>query len=341
MNQGQYTAVLAGCGSISKTWLDALKNFPEITIVGLSDLNPEAAETRRREFALIDAVVATNLDELLIRTHPDLVFDCTVPEAHRQVALTAFEHGCHLLGEKPLAPSMTEAREMVAAATQAGRTYAIIQNRRYLDRIVSFRDLLCGGELGQLTTLNADFYLAPHFGGFREQMDHVLLLDMAIHSFDQARFISGADPVEVYCHEFNPIGSWYRHGASAMAIFSMSDGSVFNYRGSWCAAGLPTSWQCDWRAIATAGSARWDGQDELMAEKVSDTDGFFHSVVPVAVPEVKLEYRDHAGVIREFIDSLNNNRTPQTNGADNLKSLAMVHAAIASAEQHRPITINL
>lgn len=341
MLNGKYTAVLVGCGGISKTWLNALKKFDDVVVTGLVDLNPAAAEERKKDFELTEAAVSTSLEDLLARTKADIVFDCTIPEAHRQVAMTAFGHGCHLLGEKPMAPDMESARSMVEAAARSGSTYAIIQNRRYLDRIVNFRDLLRCGELGRLTTLNADFYLAPHFGGFREQMDHVLLLDMAIHSFDQARFLSGADPVSVYCHEFNPTGSWYRHGASAMAIFTMSDGSVFNYRGSWCAAGLPTSWQCAWRAVATQGTAAWDGQDELKAEKISGTEGFFHAVTPVTPSADKLTFTDHAGVIREFIDSLKSGRIPQTAGIDNLKSLAMVHAAIASAEQHLPIAINL
>ena len=338
MHGGKFTAVLAGCGSISKTWLDAVKTFDDLTIVGLADLNPAAAESRKQEFAL-PAAVSASLEELLEHNRPDVVFDCTVPDAHCATTLTALRYGCHVLGEKPMAPGMKEAGMMVAAAAAAGKIYAVVQNRRYLDSIVNFRDLLRSGELGSLNTLNADFYLAPRFGGFREDMDHVLLLDMAIHSFDQARFISGADPVTVYCHEFNPAGSWYRHGAAAMAIFTMSDGSVFNYRGSWCAPGLPTSWQCDWRACCSTGTARWDGQDELQAEKVNGNDGFFHPVAKVSVPGNKLLHTGHAGVIREFLDCLKQGRQPQTVCTDNLKSLAMVHAAIASAGQHAVVNL--
>ena len=66
---------------------------------------------------------------------------------------------------------------------------------------------------------------------------------MAIHTFDMARFISGADPVAVYCKEWNPSGSWYDHDASAIAIFEMTGGIVYTYRGSWCAEGLNTTWE--------------------------------------------------------------------------------------------------
>ena len=93
-------------------------------------------------------------------------------------------------------------------------------------------------------------------------MPHVLLLDMAIHSFDAARLFTGADPVSVYCQEWNPAGSWYDQDASAIALFEMSDGLVYTYRGSWCANGFPTKWECDWRFIGQNGTAIWDGGEQ-------------------------------------------------------------------------------
>lgn len=60
---------------------------------------------------------------------------------------------------------------------------------------------------------------------------------MAIHHFDQARCVIGADALAVTCHEFNPTWSWYRHGAGASATFEMTDGLVFTYRGCWFASG--------------------------------------------------------------------------------------------------------
>ncbi|MFO7821595.1 MAG: Gfo/Idh/MocA family oxidoreductase, partial [Lentisphaeria bacterium] len=250
MNSGKkLQVVLVGCGGICKAWLKPTAGFDDIEIVGLVDLNLENAQKIQAEFELPAAVISDDLAKTLKDLQPDAVFDCTVPKAHCEVTLDALQHGCHVLGEKPMATNMTDARRMVEAALENDRIYAVIQNRRYLDSIIRYRDTVQDGAIGELTTLNADFYLGPHFGGFREQMKHVLLQDMAIHSFDQARFISGADAVSVYCHEWNPRGSWFSHGASAVAIFEMTNGLVFTYRGSWCAQGLPTSWQCEWRAV--------------------------------------------------------------------------------------------
>ena len=59
-----------------------------------------------------------------------------------------------------------------------------------------------------MTTLHADFFIAPHFGGFRDTMEHVLLRDMAVHAFDSARFLAGADPLTAFGTSWNPEESW-------------------------------------------------------------------------------------------------------------------------------------
>lgn len=335
-----FRVVLAGCGGITRAWLNHAAERTDLDFVGLVDLFPENAAKVQEQFGLSGARIGTDLAEMIDATAADVVFDCTIPAAHKSVVLTALAHGCHVLGEKPLAESMADAREMLAAAQASGKTYAVIQNRRYLDNIVRFREVIRAGQIGPLTTLNADFYLAPHFGGFRDEMEHVLLIDMAIHSFDQARYIADADPVSVYCHEWNPAGSWYAHGASAQCIFEMTNGLVFNYRGSWCAEGLQTAWACDWRAIGPKGTARWDGEDELQVAAVVGNEGFFRKTErldPPATPP--LDFTSHAGVINEFVESLKAGTLPQTVCTDNIKSLAMVHAAIESAESGRKVAI--
>jgi len=171
-------------------------------------------------------------------------------------------------------------------------------------------------------------------------MKHVLLLDMAIHSFDQARLISGADAVAVYCREWNPRGSWYAHDASAIAIFEMSNGIVFTYRGSWCSEGLNTSWQCDWRAIATRGSVSWDGEETFRAQAVDKDEGFIRPMRDVPVPISDRAKKDgHAGCIRDFIECVRAGRVPETVCTDNIKSLAMVFGAIKSAESGKRVVL--
>ncbi len=332
--------VIVGCGGISNVWFEASKNFDDMEFVGLVDLSLENAEKRRKEHSLGDGVVvSTNLAEVLDKTRPDAVFDCTVPPAHCEVVTTALSKGCHVLGEKPMAETMEQAGVMLKAAKDNDKIYAVIQNRRYDKEIIRFRDVV-SSDIGNLTTLNADFYIGAHFGGFRDEMDHVLLIDMAIHTFDQARFISGKDPLAVLAYEWNPPGSWYRHGASAMCIFEMTDGAVFTYRGSWCSEGMNTTWECDWRAIGEKGSALWDGADKLAGEAVDGAEGFIHKKKPLQVRDAReLDFKGHAGLIRDFLDAIESGEPPQTACEDNIKSLAMVHAAVRSAEAGTKVAI--
>ncbi|MCE9615881.1 MAG: Gfo/Idh/MocA family oxidoreductase [Lentisphaerae bacterium] len=333
-------AVLVGCGGMAGAWLKAAKEAGGIEWAGFVDIRAEAAQKRATESGAVNPIVGTDLDAVLTAARPDVVFDCTVPEAHRPVTLAALAHGCHVLGEKPLADSMAHAREMVAAAAKAGKVYAVIQNRRYIPSIRRVQRVLASGELGDLTTVNCDFYLGPHFGGFRDQMRHVLLLDMAIHTFDQARFLSGADAVAVYCRSWNPAGSWYAHGASAVALFEMSNGIVFTYRGSWCAKGLSTSWECDWRFLGSNGSAVWDGGEKFAAQQATGTVAWTDEMRDVSWTVAEGDKTGgHAGLVREFVDCVRTGRAPETICTDNIKSLAMVFGAIESAETGRRVEI--
>lgn len=332
--------VLVGCGSMSGAWLEAALALPEVEIVGLVDVVEEAAQRKATQYGLAQAVIGTDLQTVLQQTSPDAVFNCTIPEAHYTVTMQALAYGCHVLSEKPLAASMAQAHEMVAAAHRANRIFAVIQNRRYEAPIRRMTHFLAAGTLGSLTTVNSDFYIGAHFGGFRDSMRHVLLLDMAIHSFDAARLLTGADAVSVYCHEWNPQGSWYERDASAVAIFEMSNGSIYTYRGSWCAEGLPTSWECTWRFIGQKGSATWDGGESTQIQVVKETGGFISAYSDIPVPAYEASnIGGHAGIIREFFACIQQGTQPETQAIDNIKSLAMVFGAIESAESGQKIRI--
>ncbi len=254
----------------------------------------------------------------------------------------ALSAGCHVLSEKPMAESMSQARDLVERARAAGKLHAVVQNRRYLAGVRRIARFLSSGAIGDVTSVHADFFLAPHFGGFREEMDHVLLLDMAIHGFDAMRAMTGLKAESVYAREWNPRNSWYRHGSSASAIFDLENGGVFNYRGSWCANGLGTSWECEWRIVGAKGSIKWDGRDSLHAEIGEDPrNGLFETQTPLAVPELDPADRvgGHFGVLADFVRSVRMGVEPETVGYDNVKSLAMALGAIESAEAGRRIEI--
>ncbi|GIO96831.1 oxidoreductase [Paenibacillus lautus] len=337
-----FKVVIAGCGSMANTWADYAKGREDVEIVGIVDIQEKFAKAFADRHGL-SCPIYTNITEALTSSEADIVFDVTIPASHYGISTVALKHGCHVFSEKPLAESMTECLDIVRLAESAGRTHAVMQNRRFDPRIRAFKGLIDSGTIGKPGFIGADFFLGAHFGGFRDLMDSPLLLDMAIHTFDQGRMISGADPVSVYCQEFNPPGSWYAGNAMAICIYEMSDGSVFNYRGSWCAEGAQTSWEAAWRVTGEKGTAIWDGHDEIYAEFVAEGDqsgNFIRKYERTEGTLPVMEKTGHHGCLEHMFHALEAGIKPETDCSDNVYSMAMVLAALESAKTGQKVMIS-
>jgi predicted dehydrogenase len=333
-----FRAVIVGAGNMGRTWGRNLRDHGEVEIAGWVDLRPELAADAAIEFTGGKARTGGDLERMLRDLHPDFVVDVSVPEAHHDVTLTALAAGVPVLGEKPMADTMEHARAMVAASERAGKLYMVSQSRRYHPQLTALRALI-QHEIGPLGILNSDFYVGAHFGGFRDQMPSPLLLDMAIHTFDAARFLSGADPLAVYCEEFNPSWSWYAGAASATALFEMTGGLRFTYRGSWCAEGQQTSWDADWRAVGPRGEAIWNGWHDPVARVAAERTGLIAETISHPGQVDPEEPSGIAASLRDFLRALRAGSTPMGECHDNIQSLAMVFAAIQSAATGRRIAI--
>lgn len=336
----KYRVVVAGCGGMSNTWLDYVAQRADAEVVGLVDIYIDSAKAMAERRGL-QVPTFTDLAQALGETNANLVFDVTIPESHKQVVTTALAAGCHVFGEKPMGGSIADAKEMVNAAERSGYRYAVMQNRRYLPQIRAVEQTIRDGVIGTLGSIYADFFIGAHFGGFRDAMDNPLILDMAIHTFDQARFMTGANPVSVYCHEFNTPGSWYEGNASAICIFEMSDGSVFCYRGSWSAEGLHTSWESDWRITGSHGTIRWDGTQNPVCQVVDESQPvtFIRPHKDVVIPVTWSGREGHWGCLDEMFASLDEERRADTDCTDNINSVAMVFGAIESAKTGQKVLL--
>lgn len=329
--------VVVGAGGISGAWFPPLK-AEGVDVAAVVDLDLERAKGRIKEFEL-DAFATTDMKEAIQKAKPDFVLDLTVPEAHCAVTCTALRMGCHVVSEKPMAASMAEARRMVRTAEETGKLYMVSQSRRWDKRHDRMRLTVDSGQLGQLTTINCDFFLAAHFGGFRDEMPSPLILDMSIHHFDLARFMTGADPVAVYAKEFNPHGSWYKDDASASCIFEMSNGVIFTYRASWCAEGCHTSWNGDWRLIGDQGTMLMAGDQQPWGQAVAGNEGFNRPLKDIEVAQTPMQAEAMHGALLEMLAYLRTGKQPQTECHDNIKSLAMVFAVIDSSRKGKRVPV--
>ncbi|MFG1605009.1 Gfo/Idh/MocA family protein [Actinoplanes sp. NPDC049265] len=340
--------IQVGAGSMGRAWLDAIRADPGVELAGLVDLDAEVARRAAADHGFTggsaaesgvdrgaatghgpaEVVIGTDLAAVIAAARPDALVNVTVPEAHRATTVTALEAGLPVLCEKPMAPTVAEARAMVDAAERTGRLLMVSQSRRYSPQVAAFRRLIA--RIGPIGTLNCQFFKAPHFGGFREEMAEPLLLDMAIHQFDLARLLTGADPLTVGCDSYNPPWSWFAGNAAAEATFVLAGGIRFTFSGSWCAPGQETSWNGSWRVAGEHGTVTWDGDNAPVAELADGS---------TAVAELGGEPEGIAGSLAEFTRCVRAGDRPDSAAARNIVSLAMVEAAVRSAAEGRPVAI--
>jgi predicted dehydrogenase len=321
---------VVGAGAMGRAWLRAICATPEVELVAVVDVAPGAAQAALDEVGIQGVPAFRTLAEAAGSAGPQAVVDVTVPAAHLPVTLEALALGLPVLGEKPAAATLPEAIALAEAAERAGELFMVSQNRRYDRNLAGLCRRL--PELGPLGVVTTQFFAAVHFGGFREEMAHPVLLDMAIHPFDTARMLLGAEPLTVHCEEFNPPWSWYAGAACMSASFEFPGGARYLYQGSWANRGRRTSWNGEWRLGGEHGSAEWDGDHpaQLFLGEAGDR---AERCQPVDVPE------DIAGTLDEFVRALRTGATPSGAIRDNIRSLAMVHAAVESARDGRPVAI--
>ncbi len=337
----RFRIVIAGCGNMAPTWLRHTLKRPDCAVVGLVDIDLARARQLKQAFHL-DCPQFPSLGCALQETPANLVYDLTVPGSHVEIVTEALSRQCDVLGEKPMADSLANASRMLQAARDSGRRYFVMQNRRYTPGMIALRGLLDSGIIGGLDYLSADFFIGAHFGGFRDAMDDPLLLDMAIHTFDQARFLSGCDSTAVTSFTYNPKSSWYRGNAAAECIFELTGRVIFRYSGSWCAEGFSTSWESAWRLTGSAGTILWDGTHAPVIETVkpAPAQNFLNEFERRELEVPVLPEEGHGAALSEMFTALSGGGCSQTSCYDNIKSLGMVFAARESAKRGQRVLLD-
>jgi predicted dehydrogenase len=320
--------VQVGAGMMGRAWLQVISGSPDVKLVGLADLDVDAARRAAEDAGFRDVPIGASLEAVIDMVAADAVLNVTIPAAHAEVSTAALLRGLPVLCEKPLADTVSTGLSMIAAAEASDRLLMVSQSRRYWRNLQAFRRQIA--QLDRVGLVECSFFKAPHFGGFREEMAYPLLIDMAIHHFDLARDLIGSEPEAVYCESFNPAWSWYAGDAAAETVFEFAGGTRFAFTGSWCSPGLETSWNGSWRVSGERGTATWDGDHEPQAHDADEE--------PISAP-VGHGPEQIAGSLAEFVGALRTGDTPWGEAHSNVLSLSMVEAAIRSATEGRRVTI--
>jgi predicted dehydrogenase len=159
---------VVGCGAIAHWHLDAIERggAPVEVTAAIDPAEENARRVADRTGAKSYAVLADAL--------PDHCFDAVViavpHHLHEPVATEALAAGLHVLLEKPLAPTIDACDRILAAADAAGTVFMVAENAQYWPEVLTVRDLVADGAIGDVVTARAATFfpaLGDFYGGDR------------------------------------------------------------------------------------------------------------------------------------------------------------------------------
>jgi predicted dehydrogenase len=327
--------IQVGVGGMGGAWMQAIDRSPHTELAAIVDIDPEIAAQQAARYNLNPECIFASLPEALAvipRHEIDGVVNVTPPQFHRQISSMALEHGIPVLSEKPLAASLRDALGIVRQADRTGVLLMVAQNYRYTQPAQTLKQVLDSGEMGAVGSVTVDFFKGPHFGGFREEMDYPLIIDMAIHHFDMMRFFLDSDPAWVFGRSWNPPWSWFRGDACASVLLGFQNGITTTYNGSWCSNGRETTWNADWRFECEHGVVTLEN-DQVYVQRLLGVQGFDNLYAPPeSVTRANMPRTGQDYLLYEFYEAVMQGGVCGTPCQDNIKSLAIVFDVVQSCE---------
>ena len=143
---------IIGTGRISDLHAIEYLQSERARIVAVCDIDNESAQRRAAEWSVSPARVFSNHHDLLALPDLDLVEILLPHHLHHPVTLDALAAGKHVSVQKPMALSLAQADEMIAAATAAEKTLRVYENFIFYPPIVRAKELIDAGEIGDPLT---------------------------------------------------------------------------------------------------------------------------------------------------------------------------------------------
>jgi predicted dehydrogenase len=299
---------------------------------GLVDINPTCLFEAAKSFGVQESLLFTDYEEAFQKLDADAVLISAISPVHYEICKAALKHNLHVLIEKPFVLKMDEALELVKLASQNNLKIMINQNYRYYSTVLTLKQMILDRSLGKPMFVNSQFYFNHDGKPYQREMKDYMLLEMAIHHIDMMRFLFDCNIMNVNGKTWNNLESGYIGEPNVHAIYEMESGIPVFYLGSLIAKGKETPWEGVWRIQCEEGSIHLDDLGEGYGVYLVD---FRQSItkIPNYVPVLE----GIQGSLREFADSIRENREPQTSGKDNLYTLAALLATSISSREGRTI----
>lgn len=188
---------IVGTGRIGKVHTMSIMNhLPQVEIKGVTDIDLE----RAREWAAQAGIGTVYGDYKALLADPEInaVLVCSSTDTHADIAVAAANAGKHVFCEKPVDLSVEKVEAVIDAAEKAGVKLQIGFNRRFDHNFRKVKELIDNGTIGDLQILKITSRDPSPPPIEYVKVSGGIFMDMTIHDFDMARFLTGSEAEEIY-----------------------------------------------------------------------------------------------------------------------------------------------
>jgi UDP-N-acetylglucosamine 3-dehydrogenase len=324
-----------GVGSIGFNHARVFAELGDVELAAVVDVNAEAAQAVARRYrpnAYTDYLLMLDSEQL------DAVTIAVPTINHHEIATEVIKRGIPLLIEKPIASTVEEGRQLVAAAEKRCVLLMVGHIERFNPSVTALKAHLAAGELGRVFQIDAH-----RQGPFPDRVRDVgVVIDLAVHDLDVMRYVTGAEITRVYAETERHIHS--QREDLLTGVTRMSDGTIGTLAINWLTptkirelyvTGERGMFRLDYLTQdlyffenALARGPKWETMRVLRG--VSEGRMIRHVIVKKEPLRAELE---------AFCAAVRAHAASPVSGADGLKALELAQALIASGQSHQAIEL--
>ena len=310
------------------SYAQAITELPNAELVGVADKDRERGE---RTAAAFDTRFFSR--EGLLAQRIDAVIVGSENAEHAEWTLAAVAAGKHVLCEKPISTSLEDARRMIEACQARKVKLATAFPCRYLPSVQSLKQACDAGQFGRILAVRGTNHGSMPGGWFTSQLlaGGGAVMDHTVHLVDLARWLLGAEVVNVYAEVDRRFYPDLEVDDCGMLSLELDNGAFMTIDPSWSRPKCYPFWgDVTLEVVGSEGVAFLDGFAQKL-DLYSDEQGKGSWLY--CGSDIDLE------LIKAFVASIENNTDPPTTGLDGLRALEVALAAYESAKRKEPVTI--
>lgn len=335
---------ILGCGNIARCrHIPEYAANSECSLIGYYNPTRSKAEEMARQYGgrVYDSSEALLADPLI-----DAVSVCTANDMHAPLSIQAMKAGKHVLCEKPMAVTLTEAEEMVRVSRETGKLLMIGHNQRLMPGHAEAKELLSSGIIGKVLSFRTAFgHGGPEMFMKVKDMDSWffrkeraamgVLADLGIHKIDLIQYLLDDHAVRVSAcmgtlDKKSNSGSPIDVEDNAVCLLEMAGGAMGTVTASWTYYG-----DADNSTVlyGTKGIMKlYDDPEHSLVVKLADRSSYVGKAGP-------MDHRAPSGIVDSWVESLKAGKVLQADGESALQAMRTVFAAMESAETGKIVEI--